>query len=585
MFQRRCAPTARGTLVGLTLWTLACSGSPAPEPADLILTHGRVYTLSWSDPTADGTPAADAPFRDGAWHPDAEAVVMRGDRIVMVGGTADALAYRGERTEVIDLGGATVLPGLVDSHTHVVELGEKLTRVDLTAAEDERAAVELVAARAAEVEAGRWIVGWGWDEGAWAGRYPDMRLLSERVPDHPVVMRSLHGFAVWGNRPALERAGITRDTVAPSGGEILRDERGEPTGVFLNRATPLLTAAMPAPSPEELRERLLAGLVEMARSGYVAVHDAGVGTELMAACEALDAAGRLPIRLYAMINARDEALMRAWLERGPERAGGKLVRRSVKAYYDGALGSRGARLLEDYSDRPGHRGVSGGEYGFDQELVAAMMRAGFQVGIHAIGDAGNRETLDFLARGIAGDEAIRAGRHRVEHAQVVHPDDFVRFGELGLVAAVQSPHAVEDKAWAEERLGAERIRGAYAWRTLRRSGAHLVFGSDLAGSDHDVFYGLHAAVTRRGKDLQPPEGWYPEEAMTPEEAVRGYTVWAAYAAFWEDETGILAPGRWADVTVLSVDPLDAGMRDPAALLEGSVLLTVVGGEIVHRGDL
>ncbi len=583
MFQRRCAPFGRATLVALTLLTLACSGPRAPEPADLILTHGRVYTLTWGDPAADGTPAADAPFGDGGWHPDAEAVVVRGDRIVMVGSVADALAYRGERTELIDLDGATVLPGLVDSHTHVVELGEKLTRVDLTAAEDEEAAVELVAARAAAVEPGEWIVGWGWDEGAWAGRYPDLHLLSERVPDHPVLMRSLHGFAVWGNRMALERAGITRDTAGPSGGEIVRDERGEPTGILLNRATALLTAAVPAPSPETLQEHLLAGLTEMARSGYVAVHDAGVGSELMAACEALADAGRLPIRVYAMISARDQALARSWLERGPERDGGKLVRRSVKAYYDGALGSRGARLLADYSDRPGHRGTHGEEYGFDQELVAAMMRAGFQVGIHAIGDAGNRETLDFLTAVIGDDEALRAGRHRIEHAQVVHPDDFARFGELGLVAAVQPPHAVEDKAWAEDRLGPERIRGAYAWRTLRRAGALLVFGSDLAGSDHDVFYGLHAAITRRGKDLRPPEGWYPQEAVTPEEAVRAYTVWAAYAAFWEDATGILAPGRWADLTVLSVDPFDAGMHDPASLLEGSVLLTVVGGEIVYRG--
>ncbi|MCP4658475.1 MAG: amidohydrolase [bacterium] len=555
------------------------------RPADLILTHGRVYTLSWSDPDTDGTPAADAPFHAGAWHPDAEAVVVCGDRIVMVGNNADALACRGERTEVIDLDGATVLPGLVDSHTHVLGLGEKLTRVDLTAAEDESAAVELVAARAAETEAGEWIVGRGWDEGAWAGRYPDARLLSERVPDHPVVLRSLHNFAVWGNRPALERAGITRDTVAPSGGEILRDERGEPTGILLNWATSLLTAAVPAPGPEKLQGTLLAGLAEMARSGYTAVHEAGVPGALMAAFEELDAAGRLPVRLYAMISARDEALMRAWLERGPERAGGKLVRRSVKAYFDGALGSRSARLLEDYSDRRGHRGVSGDAYGFDQELVAAMIRAGFQVGIHAIGDAGNRETLDFFARVLASDRALRAGRHRIEHAQVVHPDDFARFGELGLVAAVQPPHAVEDKPWAEERLGPERIRGAYAWRTLRRAGARLVFSADLAGSDHDVFYGLHAAITRRGKDLRPPQGWYPEEAVTPEEAVRAYTVWAAYASFWEDETGILAPGRWADLTVLSVDPLDAGMRDPAALLEGSALLTVVGGEIVHRGNL
>ncbi len=566
-----------GTRVLVVAFALLSGCVGAPEPGDLILTNGRVYTFSWDDPAADGTPAAGAPYRDGAWHPDAEAVVMRGDRIVFVGGSAGAEAYRGEATRVIDVGGATVLPGLVDSHTHVAELGANLERVDLTAAAHESAAVELVAARAAEVPAGEWIVGWGWDEGAWAERYPDMELLSERVPDHPVVMYSLHGFAVWGNRLAFEKAGITRHTEAPIGGEIAKDERGEPSGLLLNRATRLLAAAVPPPTPRQLRAQVLAGLEEMARSGYVTVHEAGVGGHLMTAFESLDAAGELPVRVYAMLSARDEELARSWLERGPEETAGKLVRRSLKAYYDGALGSRGARLLEDYSDRPGHRGVSGDQYGFDQELVAEMIRAGFQTGIHAIGDAGNRETLDFLeSAGTAG------GRHRVEHAQVIHPEDFARFASMELIASMQPPHAVEDKTWAEDRLGPERVRGAYAWRTLRQAGVRLIFNSDLAGSDHDVFYGLHAAVTRRGKDLQPAEGWYPEQALTAEEAVRAYTVWPAYAAFAENETGVLAPGRWADVTVLSLDPLDVGTNVPSRLLQGSVQLTVVAGEVVHQ---
>ncbi len=550
-----------------------------PEPADLILTSGRVYTFSWDDPAADGTPAAGAPFRDGAWHPDAEAVAVRGDRIVFVGSGAEAEAYRGEATRVIDVAGATVLPGLVDSHTHVAGLGANLERIDLTAAADEAAAVELAAARAAEVPAGEWIVGWGWDEGAWAEHYPDMELLSQRVPDHPVVMRSLHGFAVWGNRLAFEKAGITRDTEPPTGGEILKNASGEPSGLLLNRATGLLTEAVPAPTPRQLQAQVLAGLEEMARSGYVTVHEAGVGSDLMAALEALETAGELPVRVYAMLSARDEELSRSWLARGPEDTGGMLTCRSVKAYYDGALGSRGARLLGDYSDLPGHRGVSGGLYGFDQGLVAEMIRAGFQTGIHAIGDAGNRETLEFFEMAGGG-----GGRHRIEHAQVIHPDDFARFASLELIASMQPPHAVEDKTWAEDRLGPERVRGAYAWRTLREAGVRLIFNSDLAGSDHSIFYGLHAAVTRRDKELEPPEGWYSEQALTPEEALRAYTVWPAYAAFAEGETGVLAPGRWADVTVLSLDPLEVGTNVPSRLLKGSVVLTVVGGEVVHQSS-
>ena len=284
-----------------------------------------------------------------------------------------------------------------------------------------------------------------------------------------------------------------------------------------------------------------------------------------------------------MLSARDAELCREWLERSPlDGREGRLAVRSVKAYYDAALGSRGARLLEDYSDRPGHRGTSGDEYGFDEELVADMMRGGFQVGIHAIGDAGNRETLDFIEGVLATDPTSKQQRHRIEHAQVVHPDDFPRFAELGIIASMEPPHAVEDMAWAEERIGPERISGAYAWRTLRQVGARLTFNSDLAGSDHSIFYGLHAAITRRDKNRQPAGGWYPDQAMTPEEAVRGYTVWSAHAAHWDEETGVLAPGRWADITVMDIDPLVLGTTDPGAILEGSVLATIVGGEVVHR---
>ncbi len=213
-----------------------------------------------------------------------------------------------------------------------------------------------------------------------------------------------------------------------------------------------------------------------------------------------------------------------------------------------------------------------------------MMRGGFQVGIHAIGDAGNRETLDFLAGVVAEAPDSRRQRHRIEHAQVIHPDDFQRLATLDVIASMEPPHAVEDKTWAEERLGPERVRGAYAWRTLRRAGARLTFNSDLSGSDHRIFYGLHAAITRRDKQRQPPGGWYPEQNMTPEEAVRGYTVWSAYAAHWDAETGILAAGRWADLTVMDVDPLKLGETDPGALLDGKIVATIVAGEVVHRAD-
>ncbi|NIX25103.1 MAG: amidohydrolase family protein, partial [Actinobacteria bacterium] len=358
-----------------------------------------------------------------------------------------------------------------------------------------------------------------------------------------------------------------------------------PTGILLNRARKLIDAVVPPPTDEQFRAFIQAGLEQMATDGFVAVHEAGASTRHMQALEALEADGALPVRVYAMLSARDGELCRRWLERGPDETDdGMLTTRSVKAYYDGALGSRGARLLDDYADRPGHRGVAGEGYGFDDALVAEMMRAGFQVGIHAIGDAGNRETLDFIERVVAEAPDVRSGRHRIEHAQVVHPDDFPRFGELALIASMEPPHAVEDMAWAEDRLGPERVRGAYAWRTLRLHGAGLIFNSDLTGSDHRIGYGLHAAVTRRNKQLEPTGGWYPDERVTAEEAVRAYTVWPAYAAGWEYETGVLAPGRWADVTVVDLDPLVVGSTEPARLLETRVLLTVVGGRVVFESE-
>jgi predicted amidohydrolase YtcJ len=551
--------------------------------ADLVLVNGSVYTLAWGEPSVDGVVAANAPHDSAGWHPDAEAVAVTDGQIVFVGTTADAQKYLGSATRVIDVDGAVVLPGLVDSHAHIQELGRMKVQVDLVGVQTEEEAIDRVVEFAADVEQGEWILGWGWDEGAWANRYPTYSRLSEVFPDNPVVLRSLHGFAVWGNRLALVEAGIDRDTPDLEGGRILRDDAGNPSGILIDRATNLLTDAIPETSDEQMKAMVLAGLEIMARDGYVAIHQAGADAQVMRAFEELEEEGRLPVRVYAMISLRDEALCRRWIERGPYVDGAMLTTRSVKAYYDAALGSRGARLLEDYSDRPGHRGVSGADYGFDQELATEMMRAGFQIGIHAIGDAGNRETLAFLESVIEKDPETRALRHRIEHAQVVHPDDFGRFAPAGIIAAMQPPHCVEDKTWAEDRLGPDRVKGAYAWRTLRRAGVPLTFSADLSGSDHNIFYGLHAAITRRDKALQPPEGWYPEQAMTAEEALRGYTSWSALAAGWDGRTGVLEPGKWADITVMDVDPLAVGETEPGRLLDGRILSTIVAGKVVFEG--
>ena len=551
--------------------------------ADLILTDARVYTLRWGEPALYGKPAPDAPTTEGTWHPDAAAVAIRGGKIVYVGSDKGALALRGKRTKVIDLNGATVIPGLVDSHTHFIELGAKLESVDLTDVATEAQAVAKVAERAKSVPKGEWIFGAGWDEGAWANRYPDKQQLSAAVPDHPVVLRSLHGFAIWTNQAALDAGKITKASPVPVGGEMRLGPDGEPNGLFLNRAAVMVEAAVPPVPQAVVARHALKGLTQMASDGYVSVHEAGVGAQAMAALQQLENEQRLPIRVYALLSLRDPPLMRQWIARGPDRdSGSMLVTRAVKAYYDGALGSRGARLLDDYADKPGHRGISGSGYGFDRDLAKAAMKAGFQLGIHAIGDAGNREVLDFLEAEFKADPTTAQGRHRIEHAQVISPQDQPRFARLGVIASMEPPHAVEDKGWAEDRLGPQRILGAYAWRSLRTGGARLTFNADNPGSDHSIFYGLHAAITRQDKQLQPPGGWYPAERLTIEEAIRGYTSWSAYAAFREDQTGIIAKGRWADLTVMDIDPFALAATAPEKILAGRIRATIVSGKLVYQ---
>lgn len=553
------------------------------QSADLLLVNGRVYTLAWDEPAADGTPAPNAPYANGRWRPDAEAIAIRDGRVALTGTTAQATALGGPNTRVVDAGGAAILPGLVDAHVHIAELGASLERVNLVGVKTEAEAIARVVERAHRVPKGEWIVGWGWDEGAWANRYPTLDALSARVPDHPVVLRGLHTFASWGNRLAFERAGITRVTKAPEGGEIVKDSSGNPTGILLNRASQLLNAAIPRPAPAQLDARVLAGLNTMAAAGYVSVHEAGADADLMSALERLAAAQRLPLRVYAMLSARDKPLVEQWRQRGPDRDVTRmLVTRSVKAFDDGALGSRGARLLEDYQDRQGHRGMAREQSELHPDRLREMMRAGFQIAVHAIGDAGNRETLDFFEEAFKTIPSARTGRHRIEHAQVLHPRDVARFASLGIIASMQPGHAVEDMVWAEDRVGASRIEGAYAWRTLRRAGARLLFSSDLPGSDYNIFYMLHAAVMRQDTERRPAGGWFPGQRMTIEEAVRGYTTWAAFATFAERQTGVLAPGRWADLTVLDVDPFALAASDPAALLTGGVRMTIVNGRVVFE---
>ena len=361
----------------------ACApdGRLPKEPADLVLTHGRVYTFAWDDPAPDGAPAANAPHDRSGWQPDGEAIAVKSGRILHVGSNEEAEAFRVESTRVIDLQGATVLPGLVDSHTHIARLGATLEQVPLFDLATEEAMVKRVAERAARIPEGQWIFGYGWDEGPWADDFPTMALLSARVPNHPVFLRGLHGIAVWGNRLALQKAAITRDTESPEGGEILKDVHGNPTGVLLHRATTLLEKALPASDRSRLETRILAGLEEMAASGFVMVHEAGADGVTTGAYEELANRHQLPIRVSLMLSARDEELMQSWLERGPEviildeptRGVDIGAKAEIHALID-RLAASGRAILLISSDLPEILGVSDRVLVMHQGRISAELR-------------------------------------------------------------------------------------------------------------------------------------------------------------------------------------------------------------------
>jgi len=563
---------------------LCASCAQENRHADLILTNAQVYTLSWGDPDIEGVPSADAPFSNGVWNPEALAIAIRGSIIVGVGSDEELEAFVGPTTEVIDLQGAAVIPGLVESHGHLHELGEKNEEINLLGVSTEAEIEERLRASAMGRPAGEWILGSGWDEGEWANELPTRGFIDRLFPDNPVVLKGMRGFGTLGNERALSAARVSDETPDPVGGELVRDEWGHLTGVFLNNATDMLNNAIPERTLEQKKRVLNYGFDRLLESGYVSTHHAGVRMDYLPAYQAMAESEELPMRVEAMLSAGPNKApdVEYWTQRGPTTDPAEFLQlRSIKAYYDASLGSRGASMIEDYSDMPGHRGVAGADYDFDPERVTAFMAAGFQAGIHAIGDGGNRDVLDFYETVFEQHPEARELRNRIEHAQVIHPDDFSRFEDLKIVASMEPGHAVEDSPWAEERVGPERVRGAYAWRTLRRNGAGLIFNSDFTGTDWSFFYGMYAAITRQMKDGTPAGGWYPEESMTAEEALRAYTIWPAYASSREEETGSIEDGKWADLTVLSIDPLNVGSSNPSELLDGRVLMTIVAGKLAY----
>ena len=505
--------------------------------------------------------------------PIAQAVAWKHGALVSVGSEKEVLEAAGPDAIIERFPDSVIVPGLVDAHGHLAGLGRALSVLSLGGTTSEAEAVARVKAASPSVYLGEWLVGRGWDQNDWPSReFPNRAELDAAFPKTPIYLSRVDGHAAWVNGEALLRAGITSKTADPPGGKILRDAKGEPTGVLIDNAMDVVAAKLPAPTDQELQRWLKVALETCARLGLTQVHDAGMDLRTFRQLQQWDMLGVLPVRLYVMADGQgDEAELFA--DMGLFK-GRHLELKAVKLLLDGALGSRGAALHAPYSDEPASKGLlllTPEEF---QKRATLFSSRGFQVAVHAIGDRANTVVLDTLG-------ALEPHRHRVEHAQVLTEADVGKFVKYGLIASFQPTHATSDMPWADARLGPERTKYAYAWKSVLDTGAHVAFGSDFPVEEPNPMLGLYAARTRQDAAAKPEGGWMPEQVLTGQEALAGFTTGAAYAAFAEERRGQLKPGFDADFVVLPVDPVSDA---PKSLLEAKVQVTVVDGVDVYRAQ-
>jgi predicted amidohydrolase YtcJ len=530
-------------------------------------------------PTQD--PPPDAIYWNAVIHPvvgpRAEALAVRSGRIAAVGSNAAVKSLAGASTSIVDLGGKTVVPGLIDCHGHLAGLGSLLTgRLDLVQTKSYDQALAMVKERVAKAKPGEWILGGRWDQANWGDKdYPTHERLSAVSPDHPVWLTRVDGHMGLANRKAMDLAGITRSTPNPAGGEILKGSDGEPNGLFVDNAEDLIAARIRG-GRAGFAEMVLAAQQACLKVGLTGVHDAGVSPSEFPTYRALDEDGRLKLRVYAMVSGGERTP--DWFAKNPPHRGRRLTIRACKMFIDGAMGSRGAWLLEPYADRPGYTGLPVTPPDVLRRVTEAGLRHGYQICTHAIGDRGCRETLDAYEAAMKAVPS-RDPRLRVEHAQNPAVADIPRFARLGVIASMQQTHATSDMRWAEDRVGPERVKGAYAWRKFLDAGARIAGGSDFPVEGENPLWGFYSAVTRQDHEGRPEGGWKPEERMTREEALRSFTLDAAYASFEESERGSLEPGKLADFVVFTKDILAVPARE---ILATECVLTVIGGDVVYR---
>lgn len=539
----------------------SCNETASLSPSDTIYINGHIVTMDKK-------------------YPEVEAFAVGRGKILSIG-TSEDIASAYPDSDVVDLERKTVMPGIIESHGHLLSLGQSFLELNVAGIETPQEVVLIVKERVKDTPAGEWITGWGWDDGAWAKNYPTNEALNDISPENPVYLRGLHGFACWANAKALEVAGIEKNTRNPENGEILKDPAtGRPTGILTNEAQELLTTHIPPMTVAQTEKALKLAIDECLKYGLTSIHEARTTPKMLDVFRSLRDKGELRSRIYVMLDWTERDLIEAYYKSGPVLDPENLLTiRCIKIFVDGALGSRGAAMMEPYSDAPGERGLIVTPEEETYRLTSRALKSGFQVAIHAIGDHANRLTLNAFQRALEENPGVRDHRLRLEHAQVVAPEDIPKFAPLGVVLSMQPPHATSDMPWAETRVGPERIKGAYAWRSFLDSGVHMTLNSDFPGETLDPFFGMYTAMTRQTEAGEPAGGWYPEQCLSRDEVLKAYTIEAAYSGFDERIKGKIVPGMLADFIVLSGDILNIPIQE---FLNIQVEKTFLGGELIYE---
>ncbi len=553
-------------IIVLVTFALAVLSSCTPEPADLVILSGKIVTVD----------------NDFSIH---EAVAINDEVFVFVGKNKGAQRFIGDQTKVMELKGELVLPGLIDAHAHLHSLGDKLANLNISDCRSFSDVVKKVGDHAQKSKASEWIIGGRWDHTRWEeNAFPVHQAISEVSPNNPVYLSRVDGNSAFVNARAMELAGIDRNSPDPVGGKIIRDDLGDPTGVLINRAMNLVKDLFPPVDEKMIQDRFLKAVQYCNRYGLTGIHEAGVGPSEIAMYKKLIDHGELPIRLYAMLGEQEVPVLDLELEsyfkkqRIENYGNHRLAVKSIKLFFDGALGSRGAAFYEPYADDPGNIGLLRITPEYITKVSQAALAANMGVNTHCIGIRGNRLCLEAYQNALV-DYPDADHRFRIEHAQIVRPEDIDLFTELSVIPAMQPTHCTSDMRFIEERTGDNRATYSYAWRSFIDAGHVIPCGSDFPVESVNPLYGIYAAVTRQDQDGWPEGGWHPEQRMTIKEAIKGFTIWAAYGAWQEDVLGSIEKGKLADLTILNKDILTI---NPPEILTTKVVTTIVAGQIVYH---